>query len=158
MPNPYAAPETKVVPDAEPEVHPTANPPAAPPSIARGDRYVTVYSTSDLVLAEMLDAMLNGEGIPTPGFSKVTGAQMGAGWMAGSHAIRVPSEREPEAHALIESFLAVSPAEEHDEEEADLPVQTRGSRRKTVYWRLLRGGVALYFVLWLVTLSPRGPQ
>jgi hypothetical protein len=107
MTNPYAAPNADA--DApsghvEPE-HPVAGPPPEPLTIADGDELVTIYTTNDVVEAEMLQQLLLAEGIPTPAFPRMTGAQVGLGWMAMPQLIRVPASREEDARELLEKLL-----------------------------------------------------
>lgn len=105
MSNPYAPPESDADAVAEPEpAHPVAAPPAARPSLDQDEPFVSVYTANDVIEAEMLTQMLEAQGIPTPGFNRATGAQVGAGWMAVGHVLRVPESRRDEARGLVDAF------------------------------------------------------
>jgi hypothetical protein len=108
QPIPNAAPDAKAELEfAEPE-HPVAEPPE-PPTIAADEEFVSVYTADDEIEAEMLTQLLQDEGIPTPGFSRAIGAQIGAGSMAVRHVIRVPASQKKQARELIDTFLAADP-------------------------------------------------
>jgi hypothetical protein len=135
MSNPYSAPATESEPAKESSepVHPVAGPPLKPLPIAEGDNLVTVYSTSDAAEADMLSQFLLAEGIPTPIYPRMTGAQIGLGAMAVSHPIRVPQSKEAEARELVELFLEGSPdalpPEAGEEEPIPQPFRPKSNTR-----------------------------
>lgn len=106
MSNPYAPPQASddnTTERIEPD-HPVADPPKASPPIPQGEEFVSVYTANDVLEADMLSSMLEAEGIATPGFSRTTGADVGLGWMAGEHVIRVPRSQKERARELIAAF------------------------------------------------------
>jgi hypothetical protein len=127
MDEPYQPPRGPVLPEPEEPEHPVAGPLPEPPRIPDNDRFVTVYSTQDVVLAEMLDQMLRAEGIPTPTFRRNGGAHLGGGALLIDQLIRVPSSQKEQARELIDAFVQGTP-NELDEVDDDLPPQPTRSR------------------------------
>jgi hypothetical protein len=111
MPNPYAPPDVDAAPPPGPDepAHPVADPPREKPAIAADDHFVTAWTSSDLLEAEVLTQMLEAEGIATPGVNQLTAASLGVGRSAISHVIRVPSSQLERAKEVIELFLQGTP-------------------------------------------------
>ena len=151
MPNPYAPPESDAGPEADAEPHhPVAEPPARRPTIRDTEDFVSVYTVHDLMAAEMLTQMLESEGIATPGFSRITGSNVGAGLAIVGHSIKVPESKAELARELIEAFLSGSPNDAPAEPEE---YEALGPAPRSAFKTTVAVVILVPLMLWVLAMT-----